>query len=285
MYKSWMTLVALLACVIALGLFAWLKPPKTQGPALSVSTLKSADARTLRVLRKGKPLALLEKRGNDWFLLEPLKAPADSFQVLRLLAVLDAKSALHYPPSDLTKFELNAPQTEIFINDQRFAFGAINNVTREQYVLTQNQVYPLELRFAAAVPNTASALVRRSLLAPGDVPVRFDFGTFTVAADDKKWTTTPPVADLSQDDYNHWVAQWREGSALRAEAIDPQAAPRKSLRDIHITLKDGNKVTLAVVQSEPELVLQRADLDLQFVFVSDMGKKMLSPPVAPAIKK
>ena len=281
MRKSWITLGALFTCVIALGLFVWLKPPKIQGPAHAVSTLKSADARTLRVLRKGKPLASLEKRGTEWFVLEPLKAPADEFQVLRLLAILDAKSALQYPPSDLTKFELNAPQAEIIINDQRFAFGAINNVTREQYVLTQNQVVPLELRFAAAIPNDANALIRRSVLAPGDVPVRFDFGTFTVASDEKKWATTPPAGDVSQDDFNRWVAQWREGSALRAEVADT----RKPLSEIHITLKSGNKVSLEVTQSEPELIVRRADLGLQYVFVGDIGKQMMSPPCAPVTKK
>ena len=281
MRKSWITLGALFTCVIALGLFVWLKPPKIQGPAHAVSTLKSADARTLRVLRKGKPLASLEKRGTEWFVLEPLKAPADEFQVLRLLAILDAKSALQYPPSDLTKFELNAPQAEIIINDQRFAFGAINNVTREQYVLTQNQVVPLELRFAAAIPNDANALIRRSVLAPGDVPVRFDFGTFTVASDEKKWAATPPAGDVSQDDFNRWVAQWREGSALRAEVADT----RKPLSEIHITLKSGNKVSLEVTQSEPELIVRRADLGLHYVFVGDIGKQMMSPPSAPVTKK
>ena len=275
MRKSWITLGALFTCVIALGLFVWLKPPKKQGPTHAVSTLKFADARTLRVLRKGKPLALLEKRNTEWFMLEPLKAPADAFQVQRLLAVLDAKSSLQYPLSALAKFELDAPQTEIIINDQRFAFGAINNVTREQYVLTQNQVHPLELRFAAAVPNDAGALVRRSVLAPGDAPVRFDFGTFNVASDEKKWATTPPAGDVSQDDYNRWVAQWREGSALRAEVADT----RKPLSEIHITLKDGGKVSLDVLQTDPELVVRRTDLGLQFVFVGDIGKQMTSSPL------
>ena len=274
MRKSWFSLGALFTCVIALALFAWLKPPKTQGSAHAVSALKSSDARTLRVLRKGKPLALLEKRNMAWWMVEPLKAPADEFQVLRLLAVLDAKSALQYPPADLAKFELDAPQAEIIINDQRFAFGAINNVTREQYVLTQNQVMPLELRFAAAIPNDANALLRRSVLAPGDTPVRFDMGAFTITSDEKKWTTVPPAGDVSQDDYNHWVAQWREGSALRAEAADT----RKPLSDIHISMKDGSKLLLGIVQTEPELIVRRTDLDLQFVFVGDIGKTMMSPP-------
>jgi hypothetical protein len=269
MRRSWITLGALFACVIALGLFVWLKPPKPPQATYAVSTLKSLEAHRIRVLHKGQPPIALEKRGGEWALTEPVKGPADTFQVLRLLAILDAKSPLHYPPAELAKFELDAPQVQVIINDQRFAFGAINTVTREQYVLTQNTVYPLEPRYGAAVPASAQALLRRSVLAPEDSPVHFEFGTFSVA-------TTPPAGELSQDTYNHWVAQWRAGSALRTELLDK----RKPQSEVRITLKNGTKVALDIVQVEPELIVRRADLGLQFVFVGDMGNQMMSPPAA-----
>ena len=279
MRKSWITLGALLAGVIALALFVWLKPLKPQSITYAVSTLKVTDARKLRVQRKGKTLTVLEKRGSEWFMTEPITAPADAFRVLRLLSVLEAKSATQYPavpPHVLAKFELDAPQTELIINDQRFAFGAINTVTREQYVLAQMQIFPLDPHYAAAVPTNANALLRRSVLAPGDTPVRFEFGEFSVATDGRKWSTTPQAGDTSQDDYNHWVAQWREGSALRSEISDDRKAPREIL----VTLKDATKITLGVVQSEPELTVRRADLGLQFVFAGDIGTRMISPPLA-----
>ncbi len=276
MRKTWITLGVLFACVAALGLFVWLKPPKTP-LSFALSTLKPADARAVRVLRKGTPLAVLEKRDGTWFLNEPLKAPADDFQVQRLIAVIEAKSALQYPATDLAKFELNAPQAEIIVGDQRFAFGAINNVTREQYVLTQDKVFPLQLNYGAAVPADATALLRKSVLAPRDAPARFEFEKFSVASNDRKWSATPPAGEVSQDDYNRWVAQWREGSALRTEVIDA----RKPLGEINITLKDGakiTKVTLGLMQTEPELIVRRADIGLQFVFAGSMGKQMLAPP-------
>ena len=276
MRKSWITLGVLCACVAALGLFVWLKPPKPPSAAYAVSPLKSADARTLHVKRKGVTLVVLKKRGNDWHLTTPIQAPADSFQVLRLLAVLDAKSAKQYPAADAAKFETDAPQAELIINEQRFAFGAINNVTREQYLLTQDQIYPVEPRFAAAIPANADALIRRSVFSPGDAPVRFDFGNFTVATDGKKWNTTPAASDISQDDYNRWVAQWREGSALRSEI----APGTKAQHNVSITLKDGAKVTLGLTQSDTELVVHRADLGLRFVFTGDIGKPMVAPPAA-----
>ncbi len=274
MRKSWITLGVLLAGVIALGLFVWLKPPKPQTATHALSSLKSADARSVRVMRKGKALAALENRNGEWIMTEPVKAPADSFQVLRLLAILEAKSPLQYPASASAKFELETPASEIIINEQRFAFGAINSVTREQYVLTQSQIYPLNAHVGAAIPADAAALLRRSVFAPSDAPVRFEFAAFNVATDDKKWSATPPTNDISQDDYNRWVAQWREGSGLRAEIADK----RKAISEIHVTLKSGEKIVLGVVQSEPEFIVRRDDLNLQFVFTGDIGKQMLTPP-------
>lgn len=276
MRKRWITLAVLFGCVAALGLFVWQTPPKPLQAGHAITALKVADARTLHVLRKGKTLALLERRSNEWFMTEPLSGPADAFHVARLLAVLDARSAAPYSASasDLAKFELTVPQAEVVINQQRFAFGAINNVTREQYLLAQNQVYPVELRFAAAIPNDAAALLRRSVLAPGDVPQRFEFGAFSVHYDGKKWITAPASGEASQDDFNRWVAQWREGSALRVERTDR----REPETFIHITLKDGGKVSLGVVQREPELIVRRADVGLQFVFVGNVGDQMMAPP-------
>ena len=276
MRNSWVTLGALLACVIALGLFVWLKPPASKHVGNAVSTLKPANAQTLKVQRKGKLLIALEKRDGQWLITAPFKAVADDFQVLRLLAALEARSITEYPASDAAKFELETPQAEILIDDQRFAFGAINNVTREQYVLAGNRIVPLDPRFGAAIPTDAKSLLRRTLFAPGDTLQRFEFSNFSVAHDGKKWDITPPVADISQDDSNRWVALWRDASALRAELADA----RVPSGEIRVLLKSGAALNLAVIQTTPELILRRADLGMQFVFTDEIGKQMLAPPIA-----
>mgnify|MGYP003340219631 CR=1 FL=1 len=280
MRKSWITLGVLLAGVIALGLFAWLKPPKAPVVTYVLSTIKPADVRTVRVLRKGKPLATLEKSATDWRLTEPVAAPAEEFQALRLIAILDAKSAQQYPAADRAKFELDVPQYEIVVNDQRFAFGAINTVTREQYVLTESRIFPVAMNYGAAVPTDVAALLRKTVLAPGDTPVRFEFATFSLEYQTNKWVATPPAVDLSQDDFNRWVAQWRDGSGLRTEFVGGAAKTPKPIGQVLITLKSGGKVSLDILQSEPELIVRRTDLGLQFVFTGNIGKQMLSPPVA-----
>jgi hypothetical protein len=293
MRKSWITLGVLAACVAALGLFVWLTPPQTQRNTTAVATLKPAGVRALRVQFRGKTVAVLERRDAEWLLVDPVKAPADAFQVLRVLAVLDARSTAQYPTTDAARFDLDPPQTELIIDGQRFGFGAINTVTREQYLLAQNQIHAVETRYATAIPTNANALIRRSIFAAGETPVRFDFGAFNVSHDGNKWSVTPQKnnegnkaghndGDISQDDFNRWAAQWREGSALRAAVTDASGsdAAKAAPREIFVTLKNGTKIPLAIVQEQPELVVRRADLGLQFTFTGDIGRQMMSAPPA-----
>jgi Domain of unknown function (DUF4340) len=270
--KNWISLGVMFALVIALGLFAGLKPPKAPANTVPVSAHKAATATSLKVVREGKTLAVLEKRGNAWHLNEPFKAPADDFQVARLLAVREAQASASYTP-DLARYELAQPRAVLEIDGERYAFGAINNVTQEQYLLTGDTVYAVGLRYGAAIPNHAATLARRTVFAPGDKPVKFEFGVYTLAQDSMKWVITP-AAELSQDMSNRWVAQWREGSALRVEPADE----RKPARELFITLIDGKRISMGVVQSEPELIVRRADLGLQWVYTGDIGRQMLMPP-------
>ena len=272
MRKNWITLGVMFSLVAGLSLFAWLKPPKSPSNAVPVSAHKAATAQALKVMREGKTLAVLEKRGNVWHLNEPFKAPADDFQVARLLAVREAQATTSYTP-DLARYELAQPRAALEIDGERYTFGAINNVTQEQYLLTSNTVYAVGLRYGAAIPNHAATLARRTVFAPGDKLVKFEFGIYTIAQDAMKWTITP-AAELTQDMSNRWVAQWREGSALRVEPADD----RKPVRELFISLIDGKRIAIGVVQSEPELIVRRADLGLQWVYTGDIGRQMLMPP-------
>jgi hypothetical protein len=271
MRRQWLVLGVMCAVVGALSLFMWLRPPKPSAD-IAVSTRKAASAQSLTVKQGGKTVAVLHKRDTAWRLTEPLNVPADDFQVTRVLAVLEARAASRHAP-ELARFELENPRAELIIDGERFAFGAINNVTQEQYLLAGGAVYAVALRHGAAIPNNAAALARRTIFAPGDKLTKFEFGEFTITQEGIKWVITP-AAELSQDMTNRWIAQWREGSALRAEAADE----RKALHEWVITLGNGARVLVGVVQREPELVVRRADLGLQFVYAGDIGRQMLAPP-------
>ena len=73
---AWLNL-ALIVLVAALALFAYYKPQK-KDQELRLSTLKPADAKTVKIEIAGTPPVELERSGADWLVTAPVKARADA---------------------------------------------------------------------------------------------------------------------------------------------------------------------------------------------------------------
>jgi hypothetical protein len=284
--RSWISLASLLIVIAALA--AWIhyrpRPESTTTHALSV--LKPAAVRRAQLERGSSATSItLEQVDNTWRMTAPFAARLDQFQVERLLSILQAHSSVRYPATELARFGLDRPLAAVTADGQTFAFGAINNTTREQYVMTRNEVYLVALTYGAALPRNADALLARQLLAPGEIPVRFDLPDLTVALENGNWAVAPAVPDLSADDRNAWVDAWRNASAMSVYRHDGARA----IQNIKITLKDGRTLDLNIVKREPELILLRADEGVQYLFVPDVAKRLISPPgtshVSDAVRK
>jgi hypothetical protein len=277
MKQSWRLNLALLAAVVALGWWAYFKPA-AETAALRLSALQAAAASSIRIERGGQPVVALQKKNATWWIVEPFSAPAEPLQVERLLAVAQAEASARLAADDLARFDLDRPLATLVIDGQSFGFGGVSTTTREQYVLTQGAVYTVELRYGAALPVDAAPLIRRGLFSDGEVPVQFEFADFTLHHRDGKWVLAPPSAELGADDIARWVEQWRQASALRVAVYDQ----RKPAGEIRIGLKNGTQLALGILQREPELILLRPDLNLQYTFISATARRLLAPPAASA---
>lgn len=279
MKNRWWLNIALLAAVIVLALFAWLKPRQAE-PQYQLSMLRAADARSLKIEIAGAEAIALERATSDWRITAPFAARADSFQVQRLLGILEATSKDRFPATGLARFDLNEPHARLTVDRQAFSFGAVNPLSREQYALTQDGIYLVDLQYGAALPNTALQLVSRQLFAAEEAPVAFEFSAFKLAQQDGKWQLAPAAADASQDDINRWADGWRLATALAVQA----PSNRKPLATIKVRLQSGGEVTLAVLQREPELVIARSDQKFEYQFAGMAARRLLAPPAAGTAK-
>lgn len=290
--RSWISLAALLIVVGALGAWVYYKPKTAGHTAHALSTLRPENVTRVRFERVPAPPAAhageasqtapvvsavsVERIDGEWRMIAPIAARADKFQIDRLLSVLDARSSVRYAATDLARFGLQQPLATLTIEGQTFAFGSINKTTREQYVMTANEVYLVAPAYGAGLPRNPDALLARRLLAANEVPVRFDLPGFTVALEDGTWAVAPPAPDLSADERGAWVERWRQASAMSV-ARHTGETPEHALR---VELKDGRTLSLGIVRREPELVLLRADEGVQYLFVPDVAKRLMSPPGA-----
>jgi hypothetical protein len=278
MKTRWLLNVVLLAVVIGLAVVAWFKPWHHAPAEYRLSTLHAATVATIRLQPAGAPAVTLEKHDGVWRITVPFTAPADRFEIGHLLAVLGVTTHDRLAATDLARYDLDKPQTQLTIDGQHFSFGTVNTLWNKQYVETGNAVYLIPARYGAALPGSADDLISRRLLAATEVPVAFTFPDFSLAQRDGSWRATPPRTDLSQDDFNRLVDTWRHAQAFAAQPASGGAA----LGQITIKLKDGRTLALGIVKKQPDLVLLRPDRKIEYRFPQTVAARMLQlPPVKP----
>ena len=280
MSRRFLVNVVLALLVAALGAWMTLKPGSKGAPEFALSDKKPAAARSIRIERKGLPPFVLLKSGGRWQQTEPFLARTDNTQAQRLLDLLAAKSKTVFPAEDLARFELDQPFAKVTIDDRVFAFGTVNTLTGEQYVLSGKQVFVLSPVFGYGLPTQVDSMTTHMLLGDDESPIAFELsGGSRMDSKDGKWQwspATPATTKLSQDDFARWLDDWRFASSL---ATRP-ATSSKGGELVQVTMKDGKKVEFRILSREPAFIVRRIDEKLEFVFAADRAQRLLSPPTA-----
>ena len=290
--RSWLTLALLAAIVFGLGAWLYYRPQPHAAPAHAMSSVRPDNVRQVRlerfvdveespVQRNAGPrgfVVVLERRQGDWRMMFPVAARADAFQTERLLSILQARSTVRYPATDAARYGLDQPVARLTLDGETFIYGALNAITREQYVATRDGVYVVPLNYAAALPRNPDVLIAREVLAKTEVPVRFELSEFSVVLDGGTWRVTPPGVEASADERSAWVDRWRQASAVNALRHDGGAANEH----VKVQLADSKTIDIGILQREPELVLVRGDEGVQYHFFGREAKRLLVPPGTPA---
>jgi Domain of unknown function (DUF4340) len=276
MSQPWRLNALLALIVVALTMFVYFKSGSDAERDFPLARLKASEVTAIHIERAGDAPMMLEKKAGTWFLTVPFAGRADPLRVQRVLEIAEARSATRFAATDLARYELDAPQSHLLLNGQRFDFGMVNSLSREQYVLTENAVYPVSLRYGTALPVRAPDLLDKRLFSSDEVPVRLELQNYAVFRQDGKWKLAPGGNELSQDDYQRWVDGWRHASAARV-AASMKAEP---VGKIGLQFQNGRALTLAILSREPELALERPDENLVYYFLSGQAQRLLSPPAA-----
>ena len=281
MKRGWLLNLTMLTAVAMLAWFAWRTPSRDEAARDSVTAVNPAAVSSISLTRHNQPPIKLERKGEHWWITAPLNARADEFQVLRMLTILEAQPTARLPAADRTRFELDQPAAVLDIDGVQYAFGAINTVTREQYVQRGDTIHAVDLRHGAGLPANAVALIRRALLSETEQPVTIELPEFTISKNNGQWKLLPASVEIGADDLQRYVDHWRVASAASAEPYDN----RPVRADIRITLSDGKTVSFGVLQREPQLVLWRRDNGLQYTFLGVAGRVLLTNPARRAVEK
>lgn len=275
---------ALLALLVgALALWTFYGPKDKTGDDaradIAVSTIDPQTVSKIRILRAGLPEFVLEKQNGSWVQMAPFKARTDSTQARRLLDLLNAKTKSTLPAESLERFELSNPSLRVWIGEQEFAFGMVNDLLMQQYVLTQGKVFLVSPTYGYGLPQREDSLVSRMLFAEDEGLEAVTTPNVKIAMQDGKWLQTPPRSGepLSQDDYGRWIDEWRFASST----LTRPAAQIPNGEKVSITLRGGKSVEFVIAKRAPELLLVRTDEKMEYVLSGEMTR-LLNAPNPPA---
>ena len=274
--QLWINLGLALGVVVLAWLVFFKSEKLADADLYKLSNVKAAQVDSIRISVASQPRITLVKKQNVWFLTEPLNARADPIRVESLLGVLTAQSEKRFAAKDLARYELDKPLAQLQLGTQNFAFGGVQPLSNQLYVLTNDAVYLISPVYFLDLSKPATALIAKQILAAAEIPVAFEFPHYTLTRHDGTWRMTPPAAAFTQDNANAFADEWTQAQASSVQAATTLA----SAHTVRMTLQSGKTLNVLFARTDTEWLLLREDAGLLYRFPTTAGNALLEPSFA-----
>ncbi len=271
--------LGLLLAVLLLGGLIWLsqqKPPSAEPERLTA--LAGEDITRIEIRPARHADAVLERRGAEWWLVEPFAARADRARVDAVIGLARARSQARYSASevDLRQAGLDRPDLRLRVNDITLELGGTEPLRGRRFVRVGDSVHLIVDRYSYLLQGGVAALVSPQLLPVGARLREIELPGLHLLQDDDQWRLAEGEA-ASADAVQALVDAWRHARALRVSRSDGEA--------------DGTAITLRLAgeapprrfvlqRGEDEVLLIRPDLRLSYHFTPEVAGHLLALPPA-----
>lgn len=266
------------ATIAGLMVFLYFRPQSQGTPEHAVSSSAVEAVQHLRIVRQQQDIAL-ERLNGQWRLTEPVQAWADGSKVAEILGILQATSPQRLPLADLARFGLERPNMQLYIDNAYFGFGGFAPTTNLQYVASGDHVYLLSPRYALALPLSPGDLINPELLAPGEIPVKFELPDVAVEFRNGNWhMMLQQSGDVPDEEtIRRWVQLWQTVRAAEVVLANELGFDFVETGLMTIGLQDGKTIPLKILQTDYSIVLLRVNEGIGYQFSVDTGQPLLHP--------
>lgn len=266
--------LVLLAIIAVLATLAFFEPGKKteESKPLAAVDEKALTAITL----KNQDTITFEKKDGHWKLAAPFQAPVNEIRVKQLLDITKANPEAQYPvkAEDLGQYELDKPKATLILGSTTLLFGGTDPINMRRYVKIGDTLYLVNDDFFHHLSAGATDYVDKKLL-PESAKVKEIVlpGLKATLGADGKWTREPAG---DKPDLSELATLWTTARAIDVKRLEGQAKGDT----VHIGLAEGNPVAFVIVQRDPEPILARQDLGLQYELTGETARQLLNLPKA-----
>lgn len=275
MKSRWIINLLLFVAIGILILVTYFEPgidEPSEAPA--ITTLNKDQLRRIHLNRPVRDDLVLVKTGTrNWVIEHTPSLPAGEFQLHALQRLVEQKAVRSYPASelDLAQLQLDPPYATAIFNDIAIEFGNLDPLEGLRYVRVADQVHLIPDLYLQLIEASYTQFVRRRLFDDNTRITRITLADFSVTETDQGWTVDPQQ-EVSADNLQQFVDRWQVATGLNIQAADSTADGET----VELIQADtGHSVNFVISAREPELVLVRPDLGIQYR-MGDLGSSLLS---------
>lgn len=274
--RLWLNLV-LLGVVLALLWLAIYQPGKEPPPEPQhITTLDAAAITRIAIVRSDQETLRLAKENNRWWLKEPFPIQANEDKVRSLLRFVETRSqhSLNAKTHDLKRFGLSEPRARLELNEAVFSFGDTHPLSGERYVLHQERIYlTVDTTYHHLIAEAAVYASPR-LVEGGKPLIAITLPNFNLHREEAKWLIDPPDPAISADAIVRLVDEWKRSQAI---TVQRKQAVTTALGKVILQFQEAPPLSYEIIRTDPELVLVRPDLGIEYHLSADAAKRLLKP--------
>ena len=243
-------------------------------PQQRISTLKPADIETVAIQTADASIRL-RRDAQGWLLEAPIRWPANSINIERLLSIVNSETDSRLPADEinLATLGLQFPEAVLAFNDTQLLFGATNNIGKRRYIMVGSTVYLLPDIHLLYFSQGLTGIVDRRLL-----PRRYQLNTlrlseFEISRDANDSWQVIDVEGFGPDQIALLVDNWQDLEASKIKPFDTGTMPRQKLA---ASLADGSRHEFFVMSIAPEIVIANPQIGLQYHYPADLYYQLIS---------
>ena len=269
---------AILLVILSVLVFVVISEPgkQNEAPRPKISAIAPQSVNTIRITRPSGENVELHKEAGHWLLKQPFSVRANEPRIHSVLDFLAGESQDAFPAKDhdLKRFGLAEPVLRLQFDDSLFAFGDVNPLSGRRYVLHDDTIYLTADTIYPTLTGAAEDLASPRLLEEGIEPVKLVLPEYVLSRGAKGvWKISPPDPRISSDAVKKLVGEWRYAQAPTVRRKQ-ERAPQGSIR---IEFQTGPPVQFEILAKNPELILARSDLNLEYSMPTEAGQRLLEP--------
>jgi hypothetical protein len=240
--------LVLILVVAGLSWVIWFQP-NTATQSSGLFNIVESEVSLISVAKPGQFQFELEKRGEDWFAIKPGIVALNNTRIRHILTILNEPVYDSIDASDeaLQEFKLKPGRMTLAINQQEIIFGMANPVTHNRYFLKNNKILIASEAVYGTLASGLIGLLSHHLLLPNS-----------------------QIAAVESRQYDIELDKWQQWENLQANGIADYAGDEKSQGELIISLENGAKIPLEILQTTPKLILGRPDLKVRYTLTPDI---------------